>query len=171
MNDITKIDTSLLPPELMLDRSHPVADEYIKNAQHVQRMIVATSALLKPKQVMAVKLRHTGENFVDIAEHVKVSPPTISKWLNDPTAKKLLALLTYYQAALDGPNEAQRRNMLWRVAVDNEIEQPKVTISAVAELNKMTITDYNQKNSGSGAGQSITLIINQESMPRTALDN
>jgi hypothetical protein len=168
MNEIATLDTSVLPPELMLDPHHPLADEYIKKAQNVQRMIVSTSALLKPKQVIACKLRHTGMQMNDIAAKVGVTPTTISAWMKLAPMLKLTSLLTYYQVALDGPNEAQRRNMLWRIAVTNEEVAPKVSNSALAELNKMTIVDYDRKNTGGGSGP-VTIVINNQ-LSRGSLD-
>jgi DNA-binding transcriptional regulator YiaG len=169
MTDITLCDTDQLPPELLLDDDHPTADAYIQNAQNVQRMIVATSALLKPSQTRAIKMAYKGVKNKDVAKELGVNAQTVANWLALPNAKKLLALLGYYQVTLDGPNEAQRRHMLWRIARANEGIEPKTSISALGELNKMTMTDYDRKNANT-SNQPITIIINQDQLPRTALD-
>ena len=54
----------------------------------------------------------------------------------------ILNALQYHQAMIEGANVAQRRNMLWRIAVAGELKEPKTTISAVEALNRMTFNDY-----------------------------
>ncbi len=169
MSEIIALDYQALPPELMLDKYHPSADEYIKKAQQVQRQIVSTSALMKPKQVTAVKMAYKGMSNVEIAAELKVNSQTVGTWLRSVSGRKLRALLIYYQASLEGPNEAQRLNMLWRISVDNEEEQPKISVSAIGEMNKMTMTDYDRKKEGS-TNVAQTIIINNQ-LTRTALDD
>ena len=166
--DLIALDHHELPPELMLDPYHPSGDQYIKNAQNVQRSIVAQSALMKPNQTLAVKMAYKGDSHVDIAEHLNVTPQTVGTWLRSDNGRKLRALLIYYQASLDGPNETLRLQMLWRISVDNEKEQPKVAVSAIGEMNKMTMSDYDRKAAGNTNAPQVIIINNQ--LTRTALD-
>ena len=168
MNEMMTLDTHDLPPELMLDPHHPSADEYVKKAQNVQRMIVATSNLLKPSQVAAIKMAYKGASTKDIAAELSVHAQTVGNWLRSENGKKLRALLTYYQSTVDGPNVAQRTNMLWRIAHTNEEDNPKVTISAVAEMNKMD--NVTAEKQASLTSTTVNMTINQQ-LSRTALDD
>lgn len=168
MNEMMTLDTHDLPPELMLDPHHPSADAYIQKAQNVQRMIVATSNLMRPNQVVAIKMAYKGATTKDIATEVGVHTQTVGNWLRSDNGRKLRALLTYYQSSVDGPNVAQRTNMLWRIAHENEEVNPKVTISAVAEMNKMdNATAPIQSDT---APTTVNITINQQ-LSRTALDD
>ena len=164
-------DIHALPPDCLLDGNHPAADEYIQATRRIQRLIVSASAQLKPRQVEAIKLHHTGHSNTRIAEKLGVSIVTISRYIRLPKAKKLLNLLRAYQSAIDGPNKAQRINMLWRIARLNELDQPKTSIAALAELNRMdTQLQHDLQQSGTNQPQTLTIEINQKMLPRTALD-
>jgi hypothetical protein len=64
---------------------------------------------------------------------------------------------------------AQRSNMLWRIAQANEHDQPKTSIAAIAELNKVDIA-FREMETSANRQQAPIIIMNQESLPRTALD-
>ena len=117
MNDIlSQYDTSLLPPDLVLDQDHPANDAYIVSTQHIQKMIVAQSAHMRPKEVETSKLAHQGLNQTEIGQRLNVSPSTIAKTLRKEPSQRLRALLSHYEAAIEGPHKAQRKAMLWRLA-------------------------------------------------------
>lgn len=169
MNNLALYDMDQLTPEELMDQYHPANDQFMTHARSLQRSIVGASQKLKPLQVRAIKMAHNGDAFVDIGQELGVSPQTVGKWVKLPDALRLKALLAHYATLMDGPNEAQRRAMLWRMAVKNEDVQERISISALAELNKMTIADYD-RNKGS-APQTTTIVINQQLIQRTALDD
>ena len=71
--------------------------------------------------------------------------------------------------ALDGPQEAQRAHFLWRIALANEKEDPRVAISAVAEINRMSHQRELFNTGNAGAGK---LEINiSAALTRTELDS
>ena len=123
-------------PDAVADEYHPSADRYLQNIKEIQRAIVSQSRGMSPLAVQAVKGYHSGETYTATAAVIKKSPQWISKQVNSDEGQRLLALLAYYREAIDGPNDAQRNATLWRIAVDNEKKDAKVTISAIAELNK-----------------------------------
>ena len=123
-------------PDTVADEYHPSADRYLQNIKEIQRAIVSQSRGMSPLAVQAVKGYHSGETYTLTATTIGKSLPWVSKQVNSDDGQRLLALLAYYQEAINGPNDAQRNAMLWRVAVDSEQNDPKVAISAVAELNK-----------------------------------
>ena len=165
---LIEYDASLLPDDLKGNKYHPAADKYLHTVKEIQRALVTVSRSMKPVEVNAVKLHHQGETNVAIAEVVKRSTAWVAKTINTVKARSLLSLLGYYREAIDGPKDAQRMAMLWRIAVDAEEHNPRTTIAAVAELNKMASTSYDQKHENSG-NQPITIVINQQ-LGRTDLD-
>ena len=169
MKPLVPHTTEYLPPEMLLDEYHPSNDTYIKSVHQIQRQVVQASALLKPKHVDMVKQQFKGFPNTKIAEQLDCSQNTVSKVLNSPNAKRLLALLTHHQVAVDGPNEAQRLNMLWRIAIDNEKVAPKTSVSASAEITRMTGLAFEQKQGGR-SNQPIIININQDTLPRGVLD-
>ena len=158
-----------LPPEMLLDPHHPANDDYIKSVHQIQRQIVLCSSKMKPKHVDIVKHAFKGFSQVDTATKLSCSSATVGKALKSPDGLRLRALLVHHQAAVDGPNESQRINMLWRIAIDNEILHSKTSVAAIAEMNRMTITQFDQQNMRQG-NQPITITINQEMMPKGTLD-
>lgn len=74
---------------------------------------------------------------------------------------------------LEGPNEALRRNMLWRIAVKEEEPDPKTSIKAIEALNKMHFQNHQIKNPDAGGNQpppQVTININQDILPKGPLD-
>lgn len=138
----------------------------------IQRNIMHASAGLRPKHILMVKQSFSGARNVDIARSVGTTAVTVGRILNSEKGQKLLQLLNYHQIMLEGPNLAQRRSMLWRIASNEEAVDPKTSIKAVEALNKMTTQDWEQKNPEK-AGQTkggMVVNIDQDLMPRGNLD-
>ena len=154
----------LLPPELLLDSNHPANDQYIRDISNLKRMIVSHSQSMHPKAVQMCKLAHVGLSHVEIAEKLNRTNGTVGKHVNSDKGQRLLALLSHLKMGIAGPNEAQRINMLWRISRENEEAQPKTSIAAIAEINRMTITDV------SIAPTQTTIIVNQTMFPKGELD-
>ena len=167
MNDIlSQYDLSLLPPDLVLDQNHPANDAYIASTQHIQKMIVAQSAQMRPKEVETTKLAHQGMNQTEIGQRLSISPATVGKTLRKEPPQRLRALLSHYDAAIEGPHRAQRKAMLWRIARANEADDPRVAISALSELGK----GDDQPSDLLSKGGTTQIIINTQQLPRGALD-
>jgi len=167
--DLPELDSTLLPPELLLDPAHPANDGYIRSTEEIKRLMLTVSSRLKPRTVRIVKLRHQGIPATEVARMLDITPATVSKNMHTPDAKRLTALLGYYGSMVAGPHIAQRNNMLWRIAKANEHDQPRVTISAIAELNKVEIA-LKESNASSDQQKAPIVVINQELLPRTNLD-
>lgn len=105
-------------------------------------------------------------------------PQTVGKILKSDDAKRLKGLLIEYRNINQGVTAIQRESLLWRIALSNEELDPKTSISAIAEINRMKVdTDAAQakieerKNSTSTGEQPQVII--QLADPRlkpTALD-
>jgi hypothetical protein len=164
-NKIALPDTEYLPPELLLDEHHPANSSFMNALRGVQRMIVTVSQRMTPWHIDAVKLKLDGHSHVEIANKLNRSAQGVGGALARNDAQELRAVLQHYNIAMAGPNDAHRRRMLWEIAVDNQKLEPKVSISSIAELNKM-----NHTYSTGDADKSINIIFNNAILPKGKLD-
>jgi len=155
-------------PEVDDNPYHPANDAYNKDVQHVQSIVMATQRMMKPKHVQIAKMHFAGRRGVDIAEEVNVTPNSVSTVLKRADVKKLLSLLIYIQAAMEGPSAAHRKAILYRIVVDNEKNSPKTALQAIAELNKMEMNNH-LIETGQGPNQ-VSITINENYFPKTPLD-
>ena len=128
-----------------LAEHHPNNDRYMRSLEHIQRQIMSVTHQLRPKQVNMLKSVFAGLNFAEAARLHNASPPTVSNLVKSKLGSDLLTALQYHQVMLEGPNLAQRRNMLWRIAQRSEEIDPKITIAAITEVNKMTFAQHAAK--------------------------
>lgn len=160
-------------PNDFLDRAHPENDDYMVAIERIQRKIMHASSLLRTKQVNIIKSVFSGQSYVEAAFNNQCHPITASKVAHSTNGQRLLSLLQYHLKLLEGPNEALRRNMLWRIAVKEETPNPKTSITAIEALNKMHFQNHQIKNPDAGGKNQptqVTIVINQELMPKGALD-
>jgi hypothetical protein len=156
-------------PEVEDNPYHPMNDRYYKDMRHAENRVMAAQRQMKPRHVQIVKMHFAGWNNVKIAEQVGNTDVTVGRVLHTPEAQTLLHLLNYIQSAAEGPNAAHRKAILYRIITDNEEKQPKVAISAISEINKMDMNEHLVKT-GTAPGQ-VTIIINENTFPRTILDS
>ena len=160
-------------PAEFLDRHHPENDQYMRAIEHVQGKIMFLTTMLRPKQVNMLKSVFAGESYTQTGQRHGAVPTTVSRLVHSKYGQQLLNMLQYHRQLVEGPNEAQRRNMLWRIAQNEEELAPKTSITAVAELNKMhnqAILVANPNAGGQQAPTQVTININQELMPKGKLD-
>lgn len=167
-------DSGLQDPDDFLDRSHPANDDYMKAVEHVQRGIMHANSQLRTKQVKILKSIFAGNNYTQTAKMHQTTAVTVSRLVSSPTGQRLLNLLQYHLQLIEGPNEAQRRSMLWRIALKEEAIDPKTSIKALGELNKM---HYQSKQLTAALNQDnpqqapqVVININQTTMPKGKLD-
>jgi hypothetical protein len=166
-------DNVLQDPEEFLDRANPENDGYMKAIEHVQRKIMHASSMLRPKQVNTIKSVFSGQSYTEAGANNQCHPQTVSKLVHSTLGQRLLTLLQYHLKLLEGPNEALRRNLLWRIAADNEEKAPKTSIQAISELNKMHYQNQQLQNPDAGGAQiapQITINIDQRILPKGVLD-
>jgi hypothetical protein len=167
METLEVFDEGQLPADMYLDPHHPLNSEFMQGLRVIQQRMVAQARLLGPRRARAIKLAFIGTSNIDIAAIIGVSPQTISKYINSVDGKRMLSLLAYFDAAQNGPDQAARRNMLWRIAMNNEDRKPTVSIAAISNLNDM---DADLKNP-EPVNTAVQVTINAEMMPRGALDS
>jgi|TARA_R110000803_G_scaffold20373_2_gene52539 predicted transcriptional regulator len=120
---------------------------------------------MAPKHVDIVKRKIAGVTNKNIAVELNVTAQTVGKTLQRQDAQELRALLEHYNMAMDGPNDAHRRRMLWEIAVDNQAIEPKVSISSIVEINKMNGTYQT-----AAKDTAINITINNNLLPKGKLD-
>ena len=160
-------------PSEFLDRHHPENDQYMRGIEHVQRKIMYLTTMLRPKQVNILKSVFAGESYTQAGKTHGTTPATVGKLVKSKYGQQLLNMLQYHRQLVEGPNEAQRRNMLWRIAQTEEELAPKTSITAIAELNKMHGQALILSNPNAGGQQPQTQVvinINQDLLPKGKLD-
>ena len=154
-----------------MDEGNPANDKYIQDTNFLQQQIMHVQRSMRPRHVQICKQLHIGANNVEVSEKLNVSTNTVSKVKKSPLGKRLISLLAFYQVHKDGASQAQRRNMLWRIAVDNKETRPATAISAITELNKMEATAAALDLQSQGLGTNkIEIHINQDQFPKGQLD-
>lgn len=158
-----------LPPELLLDPEHPDNDRYFDALAHIKRAVMDAQQRLRPLQRHAVMLHRQGLKNTEIAKKLDLNDNTIGKYINSPEAQRLMRVMDHHQHQLDGPNFEHRKAILYRIALEQEKKQPKTTITAIQEINKMSGVYQDGPGSG-GVHNEINIQINGELLPRGPLD-
>jgi hypothetical protein len=91
---------------------------------------------LKPQWREICRLHAIGNKNVEIAKKLQVSNALVSSTLARDHCQQYIAALTAHIQYLHGPTIAARQQMLWRIAQQNEDNEPRVAIQAVDVLNK-----------------------------------
>lgn len=144
-------------------------DPYFKLLALLRRELNHATQGMKGRQIQACKMFFEGRSRVEIGKDVSATPATISKWLKLPECKRVLALLARIELHNEGPVDGQSKHMLWRMAQRNEKMDPRVSISAISEINKM---NHNQELLARGhTGDSkVEIVINNQALAKGALD-
>ena len=146
------------------DKYLPQNSSLEKRVGRIQNDILYIAEGMDPWQIEFCRRYANGEAKTKLAKELKKADKTINKFLETTKAQ---LLVQYYKLLTDvesGPSEAVRKNMLYEIAVDNQKLDPKESIKAIGELNKM---DSN-KNQGGGMGN-ITINI-ADTLSKGALD-
>ena len=157
-----------IPPELQLDDDHPDQDEYSQALREIDQKIFAVGKMLKPKRRELVRLARAGMSAKDIAKKLDVSVKSVYTWAKRPDVIRYGTLLDYHTRKIDGANESHRKGVLWRIAMDNELTRPNISVQCIQEINKMSGV-YNTDNVGN-QGNVVNISINGELLPRGSLD-
>jgi hypothetical protein len=152
-----------LPTDVELDKYHPSNQPFIKTEQAIKRVIVDQSVNMKPKHVQVTKMHLRGVSNTEIAQELDYALGTVSQILARNDVSDLLRSLTHLDGHLDGPSLALRKHMIWKMALDNEEDDPRISLAAHQELNRVNGVYQNDK-------PQINIIINEQLLPRGALD-
>jgi len=156
-------------PEELLDHEDPANDRYFKHLQSLRALTQCAASALRPRQAEVARLHHRGKSNKDIAQQLGYSATRVSILLTQhPGVREYVRLLGQHDATVAGPSVELRKNVLWRIAANSETRDPGIAIAALRELNRMdgSLVHTNAMQ----APTTVNIQINQDVMPRTALD-
>lgn len=162
-------DDYLVPLECVLDPTNPANSAYQRNVKHLKNQIVKIQAGMEYGVIDVVKRAHLQVPIAQIAQSMEMSETAIKRILATKKARQLKEMLLRLQMLLEGPTPAHRKNMLYEIMTENIKADPRTTIAAISETNKM---EHNEKmlEAGLAGGNTINITINSDTLPRTELD-
>lgn len=161
---LAEYESTYQPPEELADEYHPANTEFFRHLRHAERHLTNAAKKCKENHVIVAKLRFQGRSNVDIAEQIKVKPATVAQIANRDDVKELIGLMQHLSMLRDGPNHEHKKRFLWEIAVDSKELDPKTSISAVQEMNRMDGVGKEKHDT------KIEVTINNELLPRGPLD-
>lgn len=135
---------AVLPIELATDKYHPNNSDFMKQVRMSKNLIVSQSAACHPMHVMIVKGHFAGRTHAQVGLDNNRTPVTVAKTLKRPECQQLLLQLQHHAALWDGPSLNMRNRALSEIYIDNQADDPRTAIAAIAEMNKMAGV-YNEK--------------------------
>ena len=126
-----------LPIELVVDKYHPDNSDFMQNVHRSKQLLAHQSQCCRPRHVWIAKAAYHGEEHASIAKKFDMHPVTVGTILRRPEVKKLMELLQYHAALWEGPTVEHRKRELWEIEQDNKKDDPRVSISAIKEINAM----------------------------------
>lgn len=124
-------------PELDESVYNPANDEFKRTLNSLKQQIRHLSIKMRPRHAMMVKINIGEDNFAETARRLKCSAQTVSKIWHSPDGQKLRNLLQHHNQLIQGVTAIEREQLLWRIALNNEDINPRTSVSAIAEINKM----------------------------------
>ena len=163
-SEISDYDMEFTPPDFLLDKYHPHNQGYFKEERQIKALLVTLQAKMKPRHVEISKMAMQGKDNEYIAEHTGLQKTSISQIKARDDVKQLTDRLRYFQALQDGPNISHRKRVLTEIMIDSQEHEPKISIAAIQEMNKMDGVGKDV------ADKKIEITINQNQFPRGPLD-
>jgi hypothetical protein len=160
-------DYRLYAPEELLDHEDPQNDRYFRRFSALNSDLTLTERQMLPRHVEVARLHLRGMRPVDIAKQLKYQPQSVSNALKRKDVQDYIRRLQHLNRLVEGPNLALRKNMLWRIAANNEFKDAQIAIQAIKELNKV---DGAYPTAAPTQQTEVHIHINQDEMPKTALD-
>lgn len=159
-----EVNRSHLPEALVNDDYYVLNDRHVQQEMAVREEIAALQSEMEPWEGVFARRYAQGESIRELAKELKKTSRTLSDASNRAPVVRLIHYWQHLAVLQAGPNQLLRKQMLWRLAVDNEKVDPKEATKALAELNRM---DDALKTKGLG---NIKIIINNASLKRGELD-
>lgn len=158
------IDPNFVPEVLRKSVYYSGNDESIQLEMAVKSEIMDLQKDLEPWEARAAKMFAYGSSVRTIAKEMGKRQANIAEALDKLSVMRLVHHWQHLEVLRDGPNEALRKQMLWRIAVDNERSDPKEATKALAELNKMAAPKHK------GAGNTVNIVITHANLQKGPLD-
>mgnify|MGYP003647305315 CR=1 FL=1 len=151
-------------PEMALDKHHPNNAEFYRQQNTFKRLIVMQSMKMKDSHVQIAKLLIKGNTNVKIAADLKLHLQTISNVKARDDVKEMVSLLHHLAILNEGPSIEHRKRILYEITVDSQELEPKTSIAAIQEMNRMDGVGREKIDTA------INITINNDTLPRGALD-
>jgi hypothetical protein len=159
----------MIPATLQASNYYAGNDLSVQEEYRAKQEIAEYCKTLSPMQVQAGRLIAKGYSLVVVTKELRLKYPNdklefsfIKTVADSPEVLRLVHYLIHLQIMQDGPNKEMRKQMLWRIAVDNEKCDPKESVKALAELNRM--------EAGNQLPNGFSIVINNVSLERGPLD-
>jgi len=130
-------DDTWVQPELEESVYNPANDEFKRTLQSLKLQIRQLSLRMRPRHAIMVKINMAEDNYTVTANRLKTTPSTVSKVCRSPDGVKLKNLLLHHNQLMSGVSAIEREQLLWRIALNNEDINPRTSVSAISEINKM----------------------------------
>lgn len=154
MGEMT-LERGMMPECLREDRCFPGNSKYEVRVESVKREILDLAKLIEiPWHVEFSRRYAYGESMTAICKDLNRSKKTGARILKTWNIQQLVQYYASLKEVEEGPSKSIRKDMLYEVAINNQAKDPKETIKAIAEMNKM-----DQENIGSGGGKAIEIHI------------
>lgn len=156
--DMTQFTSDPFELEILTDDEIDIVepdDPYFQELTRITNKMAAIRTRRPPKHMAIVTALLNNTPKLDIIKDLKTSYVTIAKVSKDPEIREYVALLMRSTRLRKGPSIEARAALLWRIALDNQHVNPRVSIAAVETLNKQ---DGTYKDDDAGDGQTIVKI-------------
>lgn len=124
-------------PELDESVYNPANDEFKRTLNSLKVQIRQMALAMRPRHAMMVKINLAEDSYAKTAQRLKTTAQTVSRVCNSPDGIKLKQLLIHHNQLISGVSAIEREQILWRIALNNEEINPRTSVSAIAEINKM----------------------------------
>jgi hypothetical protein len=134
-----KLTTDPVALELLTDDSLAIidpGDPFFAETTRLSNKIAALTGRLPSKRLQILRKLLQGRSRQEIIEELSTSYPTIKAATDSQEGQEYLSASLRLQRLRRGPAIDARAAMLWRIACDNEENQPRVSISAIDTLNR-----------------------------------
>jgi hypothetical protein len=148
---------------------HPVNDAYNLEVMKVAIEINRRKKKMSKKDLLAVEHLVKNTTIKQIYENTGVLLE--QKDFKAPGVQKMASLVSALFLLKTGVTKKARSNLLWRIAVRNELKRPDLSIAAVATINKMFGDNTPVRTDGGiGGGGGLTIIVQNQALANSPLD-
>ena len=154
-----------IPVDVILDPYHPSNQPFTKTEQAIKRVVVDQSVRMKPNHVKIAKMHLRGNTRQEMIDETGLVAGSISQILGRADVTALLHTLNHLDGHYEGINLRIRKQMLMEIAIDNKTDDPRLTVTALQELNRIEGTYERESHKPQ------TIIINNGNFPRGTLDS
>ena len=129
-----------IEPELDDSVYNPANSQYRKVTHSLRRIIKHQAMQMRPKHAQIAKLVASGmQTNVQIAKRMRCAPNTVASVKKQPDAQRLIGAIRELKLLTDGTRAIDREMMLWGIALREEEIDPRTSIAAISEINRMKV--------------------------------